>query len=77
MNRIKALIIAAMGRSSTAFYDCGDGGIRVTYNPVRKPGISKENLDRLKIVHPDIYDEFVTIQESRRFNIKQTKPLAA
>ncbi|MBO4913798.1 MAG: YqaJ viral recombinase family protein [Oscillospiraceae bacterium] len=77
MNRIKALIIAAMGRSSTAFYDCGDGGIRVTYNPVRKPGISKENLDRLKIVHPDIYDEFVTIQESRRFSIKQTKPLAA
>lgn len=77
ISQIKALLIEAMGQSSSAFYDYGDGGYLVTYNPVRKPGISKENLERLKVVHPDIYDEFVTTQVSRRFSIKQTKPDAA
>jgi len=66
-----------MGASCSAVYNTGDGGYRVTYNPVRKTGITKENLERLKEVHPEIYAEFVTVQTSRRFNIKQTKPEAA
>ena len=77
LGRVKAQIIAAMGTSSSAVYDTGDGGYKVTYNPVRKSGISKENLERLKAVHPDIYEEYVTTQISRRFSIKQTKAEAA
>lgn len=77
LGRVKAQIIAAMGTSSCAVYDTGDGGYTVTYNPVRKSGISKENLERLKAVHPDIYEEYVTTQISRRFCIKQTKAEAA
>ena len=77
LGRVKAQIIAAMGTSCSAIYETGEGGYKVTYNPVRKPGISKENLIRLKAVHPDIYDEYVTTQVSRRFSIKQTKPEAA
>lgn len=77
LSRVKAQIIAAMGQSSSAVYDTGEGGFKVTYNPVRKLGITKENLERLKEVHPDIYAEYVTTQVSRRFNIKETKPEAA
>lgn len=77
LSRVKAQIIAAMGTSCTAVYGNGDGGYRVTYNPIRKTGITKENLERLKETHPDIYAEYVTVQTSRRFIIKQTKPEAA
>ena len=41
------------------------------------PTITKEGLERMKEVHPDIYEEYVTISESRRFYIKETKPKAA
>jgi len=74
MQRLKALIIADMGRSCTAV--CEDG-CTVSWKPVCKVGISKNNLDRLKEVHPEIYAEYVTVSESRRFNIKQSKPEAA
>ena len=77
LSRLKAQIVAAMGQSSSAVYDSGDGGYRVTYTPIRKASITKENLERLKEVHPDIYAEYVTMQTSRRFNIRQTAPEAA
>ena len=77
LTRIKAQIIEAMGSSCTAVYDTGSGGYKVTYNPIRKSGITKENMERLKEVYPEIYAEYVTVQTSRRFNIKQTKPEAA
>ncbi len=77
LSRVKAQIVAAMGQSSSAVYDSGNGGYRVTYTPIRKAGVTKENLERLREVHPDIYAEYVTTQTSRRFNIKETKPEAA
>ena len=77
LSRVKAQIVAAMGQSNSAVYDSGNGGYRVTYTPIRKAGVTKENLERLREVHPDIYAEYVTTQTSRRFNIKETKPEAA
>ena len=77
LKRVKALIIAAMGTSSSAVCDTGNGGYVVTNNPVRRPSITKDDLERLKEVHPDIYAEYVTVFESRRFKIKQTEPKAA
>ena len=74
MNRLKALIVADMGTSCSAV---SEDGCTITWNPVRKLGVSKERLERLKAVHPDIYTEYVTISESRRFNIKRPKPDAA
>lgn len=70
MERIKGLLIAEMGQSCKA--SCVQDGNRytVTYNPVRKAVIDKNNLMRLKLLYPDIYEEFVTISESRRFNVK-------
>ena len=77
MSQIKAQLIAAMGTSCSATYDNGDSEYLVTYNPVRTPGITKENLERLKLLHPEIYKEYVTVQVSRRFYLKQVKPGAA
>ncbi len=74
MQRLKALIVADMGHSLTAI--CEDG-CTVSWKPVRKVGISKHDLERLKEVHPEIYAEYATVSESRRFNIKLPKPEAA
>lgn len=74
MKRLKALIVADMGKSCSAVTEDGD---TITWKPYHKPAISKENLVRLKEAHPDIYAEYVTFSESRRFNIKQLEPEAA
>ena len=74
MKRLKALIVADMGTSCSAI---SEDGCTITWNPVRKSGVSKEGLERLKAVHPDIYAEYVTISESRRFNIRRPKSDAA
>ena len=74
MQRLKALIVADMGESCSAV--CQDG-YTVTWKPVRKVGISKEGLERMKEVHPEIYAEYTTVSESRRFNVRPPKPEAA
>jgi predicted phage-related endonuclease len=77
MGRIKGLITDAMGRSCLASCEVGGVPYLVTYNPVYKSGIDKNALSRLKERHPDIYDEYVTISESRRFYLKQKEREAA
>lgn len=69
-----ALIVADMDNRCSAV---SEDGLTVTWNPVRKSGISKEGLERLKVVHPDIYAGYVTYSESRRFRIKRLKEEAA
>ena len=39
--------------------------------------IEKDNLLRLKLQHPEIYEEFVTVSESRRFYVKELREKAA
>ena len=70
MKRLKAAIIAKMGKSCKAI--CQQDGVNytVTYNPVRTPGIDKDNLNRLKLEHPDIYEQYVTVSVHRRFTVK-------
>lgn len=69
IKRLKGLIISEMGNSCTACFSLEDTPYIVTYNPVYKIGISKASLARLKGQYPDIYNEYVTVSESRRFNI--------
>ena len=70
MKRLKAALVAEMGKSCKAV--CQQDGVNyiVTYNPVRKSSIDKDNLKRLKLAHPDIYEQYVTVSESRRFSVK-------
>ena len=77
MDRLKATLIAEMGQSCTATCDRDGQRYMITYNPVRKPMIEKDNLLRLKLQHPEIYEEFVTVSESRRFHVKELREKAA
>lgn len=76
MKRLKAAIVADMGKSCTAVYDDKESSYTITFNPVYRKAISKEGLERLKVMHPDIYAEYVTTSESRRFNIKKAASAA-
>ena len=48
----------------------GGNHYTVTYNPVRKPIVDKDNLLRLKLQYPEIYEQFVTTLEFRTFHVK-------
>lgn len=45
----------------------------ITYKPRNKTQIKKEDLEKLQVHHPDIYDEYVSTSESRTFNAKELK----
>jgi putative phage-type endonuclease len=77
MNRIKGRIVAEMGNNCRASCEVGGVPYIVAYNPVFKTGISKDHLAKLKERHPDIYGEYVTVSESRRFHLKQKERDAA
>ena len=77
MDRLKALIVADMGSSCTAVYEDTSGSYTVTFNPSYKESILKDSLLRLKESHPEIYAEYVSISESRRFSVKHAASQAA
>ena len=70
LQRYKGMLISEMGTSCIAHCSHNGSEFIVTYNPVRKPGISKDNLEKLKLLHPEIYNEYVTVTEFRKFNVK-------
>lgn len=77
MKRLKGMLVAEMGASCTAVCKSGGQNYTITYNPVYKPTIDKDGLLRLKLQYPDIYEQFVTVSESRRFYVKAAVSEAA
>ena len=77
MKRLQGRIVAEMGRSCTATANSGGVFYSISYKPTRKPDIGKEGLIRLKAQHPDIYEDYVTVSESRRFYVKRKYDEAA
>ena len=77
IQRLKAIMAAEMGTSCKAVCDMGGSHYTVTYNPVRKPIIGKDNLVRLKLLYPEIYEEFVTMLEFRTFHVNVSSVDAA
>lgn len=75
--RLKAILMAGMGKNCTAVCERDGFSYKVSYSPVRKPGISKDGLLRLKLLFPDIYEQFVTVTEFRRFQVKVSAEDAA
>lgn len=49
----------------------------MTYNPVRKPMVDKDNMARLKLLYPEIYEQFVTVSEYRKFYVKASDAVEA
>ena len=77
IKRLKGMLIERMGTSCTAVYNGSAESYTITYNPVRSAGISKDALERLKDKHPDIYNQYVTVSEWRRFHVKKAALQAA
>ncbi len=73
IQRLKALIIEEMGHNCIA--DCQVNGrpYTISYIPYLKPNISAENLKKLELLHPDLYEQYVTMTETRRFLVKVKK----
>lgn len=77
MKRMRGQIVSAMGSSCKAVCHRDGRDYTVTYNPVRRTEVSKDNLLRLQLSHPEIYDEYVTVSEHRRFHVKAKEVKAA
>jgi putative phage-type endonuclease len=77
MDGIKGHVADALGRHCIASCEVGGVPYLVTYNPVYRTGIGRDSLARLKERHPELYDEYVTVTESRRFHVKQNERAAA
>lgn len=63
-------IVEELGVSCLGVLKDGNTEYVVTYNPAYRTGIDKKSLEKLKIHHPDIYDDYVSTTESRRFAVK-------
>ena len=70
IQRLKAILAAEMGTSCTAVCDRDGRHYTLTYNPVRKPMVDKDNLARLKLQYPEVYERFVTVSEFRKLHVK-------
>lgn len=77
IKRLQGCILDVMGNSSNAACTIGENNYKIEYNPIFKPTIDKDNLFRLKEQYPEIYEQFVTVSESRRFYVKKSQKTAA
>ncbi len=77
MDRLKALIVSDMGGSCSAVCQDAGGSYTVTFKPSYTEGIPKDNQLRLKEAYPDIYAQYATTSESRRFIVKFAAAQAA
>lgn len=77
LKRLRGCILDVMGKSCTAECTIGETEYRIEHNPSFKPTIDKDNLFRLKEQYPEIYDQFVTLSETRRFYVKKSQSKAA
>ncbi len=77
MKRLQGRITDEMGRCCTAKYSQDGTDYTVSYNPISKTNINKDNLYRLQMQYPEIYEQFATTSEQRRFYVKKSQQDAA
>lgn len=68
-------VVEELGVSCRGVLKTGTSEYVVTYNPMYRTGIDKKGLEKLKVNHPDVYEDYVNVNESRRFSV--TKKEAA
>jgi len=64
-------VVDKMGTSCSGECRNGKTVYTVTYNPSYYPDINKDGLEKLKLNHPDVYDEYVNVDERRTFKAKR------
>ena len=65
-------IIESMGQNTNAISKADGIKYDISYKPVSRTTINKDNLERLKNSYPDIYDQFVTTTSTRRLTFKSS-----
>ncbi len=70
MKRLRGQIVSVMGSSCKASCQHNGFDYTVTYNPVRRLEVSKDNLLRMQLNDPEIYEQYATVSEHRRFHVK-------
>lgn len=63
--------VELLGQGCKAVVEDGNFRYRITYNPTIRTQIGKENMEKLKNQHRDIYEEYTSTTESRIFRIKK------
>lgn len=71
MKKTIAPVLDDMGVAEKAVLIVTGAQYEVVYTSKYRNGVSKENLERLKNDHPEIYDEYVTQSESRSAQVKR------
>lgn len=72
MKKLKAAILMEMGTNCRA--SCGtDSPYVISNTPTARTTINKESLERLRLLRPDIYEEYATTSTGHRFSIKPAK----
>lgn len=66
-------IVEELGVSCSGVLKDGNTEYLVTYNPVYRTSVDKKAQERLKLIHPDIYEDYVNVSESRRFAVKKKR----
>jgi putative phage-type endonuclease len=71
MKKALSPVLDDMGVAEKAVLTLSTALYEVSYASKYRTSVSKENLERLKRDHPDIYDEYVTQTESRSATVKR------
>lgn len=72
MKRLRALITADMGPRCIAYCDVAGSSYRITYKPVRKTEVKKDNLLRLQMLYPEAFQTCATQSEYRTFRVSKS-----
>ena len=71
MKRIYAPILDMMGVSCKAVCQSGSTEYTVSYNPSYRESVNKDSLEALKVFNPEIYGQYVSTTETRKFSAKK------
>lgn len=71
LQQLSGVVADKMGASCEAVCDTASERYVATYALSKRVGILKNNLERLKLEHPDIYDEYASTTQFRKFTIRK------
>ncbi len=71
ISSLYAPIADELGTSISGDCIAPTGIYAINYKAVRKVTMNKESIKKLEINHKDIYDEYITVTESRTFSVKK------
>ncbi len=70
---ISVPFVEQLGQGCKAVLEDRTNRYRITYNPTRRTSVGKDQMEKLKNQHPDIYEEYTKTTESRTFRIKRRR----